>query len=173
LDTAAIVNKTHPNVEFNVYGDGDLRDELMAKAETLGLDVKSIFKGVFTNREELTRIMAGTDIFLLSSILEGQPLVIVEAMAYGCPIVSTNVGGIHELITDGVNGFLCPPENPQCLADKIRMLLDDLALRQNLSKSARSSYEQSKFGATASAQFFSSVYGEVFEERKRLNGVKQ
>jgi len=173
LDAAAIIKKKYPNAEFNVYGEGELRDELMAKADALGLDGRSIFKGAFTNREELTRIMAGTDIFLLSSILEGQPLVIVEAMAYGCPIVSTNVGGVPELITDDVNGLLCPPENPQCLADKIIMLLDDLALRQKLSRAARSSYEKSKFGAAASAQFFSTVYGEVLEERKRMNGVKQ
>lgn len=173
LDTAAIVKKSRPNVEFNVYGEGELRDELMSKADTLGLDGKSIFKGAFTNREELTRIMDRTDIFLLSSILEGQPLVIVEAMAYGCPIVSTNVGGIPELITDGVNGYLCPPENPQCLADRIILLLDDSALRQKLSRAARASYENSKFGVAASAQFFSSVYGAVLEERRRSKGMKQ
>ena len=173
LDTAALVKKTHPQVEFKVYGDGELRGELLAKAEILGLNGKDIFVGAFTSREELTRIMAGTDIFLLSSILEGQPLVIVEAMAYGCPIVSTNVGGIPELITDGVNGLLCKPEKPECLAEKIKSLVDDSAERERLGRAARGFYENSPFEAKAAASFFISKYGEVLEERKNLKGLKQ
>jgi glycosyltransferase involved in cell wall biosynthesis len=173
LDTAALVKETHPKVEFKVYGEGDLRGELLAKAECLGLDGKNIFVGAFTNREELTRIMAGTDIFLLSSILEGQPLVIVEAMAYGCPIVSTKVGGIPELITDGINGLLCPPEKPECLAEKIKVLVDDPITRERLGRAARSFYENSPFEARAAASFFISRYGEVVDERKSLMGMKQ
>jgi glycosyltransferase involved in cell wall biosynthesis len=173
LDTAALVKKSHPNIQFKVYGEGELRDELLAKADGLGLDGKSIFAGAFTSREELTRIMENTDIFLLSSILEGQPLVIVEAMAYGCPIVSTNVGGIPELITDGVNGLLCPPQEPQCLAEKIMMLVDDAAQRERLGRAARRFYENSPFEAKAAAKFFVEVYGKVLEERKIPGGMKQ
>jgi glycosyltransferase involved in cell wall biosynthesis len=169
LETAAIVKKEHPNAEFKVYGEGELRSELVSKAESLGLDGKNIFMGAFTDREELSRIMAGTDIFLLSSVLEGQPLVIVEAMAYGCPIVSTDVGGIPELITDGENGLLCPPENPECLAEKIKMLIDDPALRERLGHAARSYYENSPFEARAAANFFVRVYDEVLEEQKSSN----
>jgi glycosyltransferase involved in cell wall biosynthesis len=173
LDTAALVKRTHPNVQFKVYGEGELRDELLAKADGLGLDGKSIFVGAFTSREELTRIMAGTDIFLLSSILEGQPLVIVEAMAYGCPIVSTNVGGIPELITDGVNGLLCPPQEPQCLAEKIKLLADDPSMRERLGRAARDFYENSPFEAKSAAKFFVEVYGKALEERKMPVGMKQ
>lgn len=173
LDTAAIVKKTHPNVEFKVYGEGELRGELLSKAENLGLDGKNIFVGAFTSCEELPRIMAETDIFLLSSILEGQPLVIVEAMAYGCPIVSTNVGGIPELITDEVNGLLCPPEKPECLAEKIKVLVDDSATRERLGRAARKFYENSPFETKAAADFFISVYGEALEEMKSLKGMKQ
>lgn len=172
LDTAAIVKKDHPNVQFKVYGEGELRGELLSKAESLGLDGRNIFMGSFTDREKLTRIMEGTDIFLLSSILEGQPLVIVEAMAFGCPIVSTNVGGIPELITDGVNGLLCLPENPQCLAEKIKLLIEDAASRERLGRAARNFYENSPFEAKAAANFFVSVYGEVLEERKGLKGKR-
>jgi glycosyltransferase involved in cell wall biosynthesis len=166
LDTAAIVNRTHPNINFKVYGEGELRDELLSKAKSLGLDGEKIFMGAFTSREELSHIMAGTDIFLLSSILEGQPLVIVEAMAYGCPIVSTNVGGIPELITDGVNGLLCPPEKPQCLAEKIRLLAGDFALRKQLGSAARNYYKNSPYEAKSAAKFFVSIYGEMLDERR-------
>jgi glycosyltransferase involved in cell wall biosynthesis len=173
LDVAAIVKGTHPNTQFKVYGEGELRGELLEKAESLGLDGKNIFAGPFTTREELSRIMAETDIFLLSSVLEGQPLVIVEAMAYGCPIVSTDVGGIPELITDGVNGLLCPPEDPQCLAEKIKLIIDDPVRRECLGRAARSFYESSPFGAKAAANFFVSVYSEVLEERKMLKRLNQ
>lgn len=173
LDTVALVKKTHPNVEFKVYGEGELREELVTKAETLGLDGESIFVGAFTDRDELTRILTGTDIFLLSSVLEGQPLAIVEAMAYGCPIVSTSVGGVPELITDGVNGLLCPPEDPQCLADKIIKLIDDENLRLRLGNASRAFYEKCPFGAGAAAKHFASVYGEVIEERKLPSGLEQ
>jgi len=164
LDVAGIVKKIFPKVEFKVYGEGELRDELHAKAKGLGLDGKTIFMGAFTSREELNQILSNTDIFLLSSILEGQPLAIVEAMAHGCPIVSTNVGGIPELITDNVNGFLCPPMDPQCLAEKILRLIDDNALRERLGNAARSSYKNSPFDAPSMANFFISVYGSILEE---------
>lgn len=173
LDTAALVKQTHPNVEFKVYGEGELRGELLAKANGLGLDGKTIFAGAFSSREELTRIMNNTDIFLLSSVLEGQPLVIVEAMAYGCPIVSTNVGGIPELITDGVNGLLCPPQEPQCLAEKIKLLADDPSMRERLGRAARKFYENSPFEAKSAANFFVEVYGKVLEERKMPVGMNQ
>ena len=166
LDTAAIVKETHPCAEFKVYGEGELREELMTKAAHLGLDGEKIFPGAFTSREQLSQIMARTDIFLLTSVLEGQPLVVVEAMAYGCPIVTTNVGGIPEIIQDDLNGLLCPPESPECLADKIRLLIDDPALRQRLSRAARIAYEQSAFQPQAVSSRFIKVYGEVLEERK-------
>lgn len=168
LDTAALVKQNHPKVEFKVYGEGELRDELLAKAESLGLDGNSIFCGAFSSREELARIMSNTDIFLLSSILEGQPLVVVEAMAYGCPIVSTNVGGIPELIQDGVNGLLCPPEDPQCLAKKINDLIDDHELRKRIGYAARKFYTRSPFEATAAGSHFLQVYNEALAERKKV-----
>ncbi|MBI4761673.1 MAG: glycosyltransferase family 4 protein [Chloroflexota bacterium] len=168
LDAAALVKRTHPHIRFRVYGEGELRGELLEKAERLGLNGADIFPGAFAGREELTRIMNETDLFLLSSVLEGQPLVIVEAMAYGCPIVSTNVGGIPELITDGVNGLLCPPAEPECLAEKITRLADDPTLRERLGRAARAFYENSPFEAKAAAAFFAAAYGEVLKERQRL-----
>ena len=173
LDAAALVKKNHPEVEFKVYGDGDLRVELLAKARRLGLDGEKMFPGAFASRDELTRIMESTDIFLMASVLEGQPLAVAEAMAYGCPIVTTNVGGIPELIKDGVNGLLCPPENPECLAKKIELLIADPGLRESLGRAAREYYEQSAFEPRSVGEHFTSVYGAVLEERKMHVGMKQ
>jgi glycosyltransferase involved in cell wall biosynthesis len=173
LDTAALVKQKYPQVEFRVYGEGELREELLAKAAQLGLDGASIFPGAFASRDDLNRIMLNTDLFLLSSVLEGQPLVIVEAMAYGCPIVTTNVGGIPELIQDGVNGLLCPPEAPECLAEKIMLLIESEAQREKLGQAARAFYVQSPFEAKVASNYFLNVYGEVLAERKKAGLLKQ
>ena len=115
LEAMALVRQSHPTVEFRVYGDGPLRDELLAHAARLGLDGDALPRSVHRSRRAVTRIMAATDVFVLSSILEGQPLALVEAMAYGCAILATTVGGVPELIADGANGLLCPPKNPHAV----------------------------------------------------------
>ena len=165
LDAIAQVKQVHPNAEFRVYGEGPLRQELLAQAQQLGLDGNAIFVGAFTQREELANIMAETDIFVMSSILEGQPLGLVEAMAYGCPIVATTVGGIPELIEDGVNGLLCPPSNSDCLAQKILTLIEDPVLRLSLGQAARHSYMQGPFQPAALCEHFVSIYGDALQQK--------
>lgn len=164
LDAIPMVKANHPTTVFHVYGEGPLRSELLAYASKLGLDGSSIFVGAFTHREELAHIMAETDIFVMSSILEGQPLSIVEAMAYGCPIVTTCVGGIPEIIKDGVNGLLCPPRGPACLAEKIGALIEDPSLRMELGQAARKSYEASPIQPESVCREFVSVYDRVVRE---------
>jgi glycosyltransferase involved in cell wall biosynthesis len=161
LEAIARIRQTHPATQFKVYGEGSLRQELLAYASKLGLDGNAIFVGAFTDREALSQIMAQTDIFVMSSILEGQPLGLVEAMAYGCPIVATRVGGIPELINDGVNGLLCEPGDSACLAQRIQTLIENPAFRSRLGQAARQSYEQGPFQPTSVCDHFISIYNEV------------
>ena len=161
LETIAKVQKAHPTAEFKVYGDGELRDELLAYAGKLGLDGNRIFVGVFTSREELSRIMARTDIFLMSSILEGLPVALLEAMSYGRAIIATPAGGIAEAIIDGVNGLLCKPRDPDCLAQKTCALIEDPVLRQKLGREARKSYEQGPYKPVAVCDQYISIYRKV------------
>lgn len=165
LEVIAQVKATHPATQFRVYGDGPLRQELLAYAHQLGLDGNQIFVGSFA-RPELPSIMAQTDIFAVSSILEGQPLAVVEAMAYGRPIVATAAGGIAEMIEDGVNGLLCQPGDPDCLAAKIRLLIEDPALRLRLGQAARRSYEQGPFHPTAVCDCFVSIYRQALQQKR-------
>lgn len=166
LDAIVQVQALHPTTRFAVYGDGDLRQSLLAYAEQLGLDGASIFVGPFTSREELAQIMARTDLFVLPSLLEGQPLALVEAMAYGCPIVTTPVGGIPELIEDGVNGLFCQPKDAADLAAKINLLIADPVLRQQLGAAARRSYQQSPFQPAALCKHLIAIYHEVLYREK-------
>jgi len=166
LEAIAQVNAIYPGMQFKVYGDGPLLQELLTYADRLGLDGTKIFVGAFTDRNELSHIMKHTGIFVMSSILEGQPLSVVEAMAYECPIVATSVGGIPELIRDGVNGLLCLPGDPGCLAGKIRLLIEDPGLRSRLGRAARKTYEQGHFQPEDVCNHFISVYEEVLQQER-------
>ena len=166
LEAIVKVKGVHPSVQFRVYGDGPLRQELLDYANKLGLDGSQIFVGAFTDRAALSNIMAETDIFAMPSILEGQPLSLVEAMSYGCPIIATTVGGIPELIQDGVNGLLCEPGDPECLAKKICTLIEDFDLRVRLGREARKSYENGPFQATSVCKHFVSIYNDAIRQER-------
>jgi glycosyltransferase involved in cell wall biosynthesis len=164
LHAIARVKATHPAAEFRVYGDGPLRAALVTLAAQLGLDGQRIFVGAFTDRQALTRIMHDTDVFVLSSVLEGQPLGLVEAMAHACPIVTTSVGGIPELIEDGVNGLLCQPRDADALAERIDRLLADADLRRRLGAAARRTYERGPYQPAKVCAHLASIYADVRRE---------
>ncbi len=169
LEAVASLRPEYPTVSFKVYGEGPLRDELLEYAKRLGLDGKEIFAGAFSTRSELDRILRLTDIFVLPSVLEGQPLALVEAMAYGCPIVATAVGGVPELIRHGVNGLLCPPGEGPPLAEAIARLLRDADLRAALGGAARASFKAGPFSPMAAAATVQAIYAEAVKiERRRL-----
>jgi glycosyltransferase involved in cell wall biosynthesis len=166
LEAIVKVRAVHPTTQFKIYGDGPLRDELLEYASKIGLDGTQIFVGAFTDRSTLSRIMAETDIFAMSSILEGQPLSLVEAMSYGCPIVATKAGGIAEIIRDGVNGLLCEPADPDCLAQKIITLIEHPDLREKLGREARKSYEDGPFQPDSVCDRFVSIYNEAMRPER-------
>jgi len=172
LDAIPQVLERHPNVTFRVYGDGPLRAELMAHAANLGLDANAIFVGMFT-REQLSDLMSETDIFVLPSLLEGQPLAMVEAMAHGRPIVATAVGGVPEVLIDGVNGLLCSPADPNGLASKVNQLLDDPALCARLGRAARASYEQGPFQPDSVAEQLVAIYEQALQEGSMLSAPRK
>ena len=97
-------------------------------------------------------------VYLDSAATSQKPLVVIEAMAYGRPIVTTAVGGIPELINDGINGLLCEPADPEGLARKIITLIDDPALRASLGREARRSYEEMGFQPAAVSRRILGIY---------------
>jgi glycosyltransferase involved in cell wall biosynthesis len=88
-------------------------------------------------QDEIPRFYMGADIFCVSSLGEGGPVVAMEAMALGLPVVATNTGGIPELVEDGVTGLLAPPGNSGLLADQIEQLARDPDLRHRLGAAGR------------------------------------
>lgn len=111
-----------------IVGDGPLRNSLMKQAEESEINVKFLSS---KTHDELKIIYASADLFVAPSItghhgnMEGLGLVILEAMASGLPVISNRSGGISELISDGINGFLCVEKNVEQLRDSIRKLINN------------------------------------------------
>jgi glycosyltransferase involved in cell wall biosynthesis len=165
LEAIKEVRPDFPAVRFRIFGDGPLYQELVDYAADLGLQSDDVFAGAFT-QPDLPDIMAATDIFLMSSVLEGLPLALVEAMAYGRPIIATAVGGNAEIIADGVSGMLCPPRDSKCLSRRLAALLADGTLRNRLGQAAREAYERGAFRPPAVAQHHIAIYRQAIALRR-------
>jgi glycosyltransferase involved in cell wall biosynthesis len=117
-----------------IVGDGPMRDELDMMVERLGLRKLVTFLGRLPEPDTLAEI-ARNDVLVLPSFMEGLPIVLMEAMALGKPVVATRVAGIPELVTDGENGLLFTPSHWSELANKLSILVSDQGLRQRLGRS--------------------------------------
>jgi glycosyltransferase involved in cell wall biosynthesis len=117
-----------------IVGDGELHGRAEEFVAQNDLHHKVTFTG---ERHDIPEILAASDILVLSSRWEGLPLVVIEAETAGLPVVASGVGGVPELIEDGITGFVVPPRNPRALADIIQRLLDDTQLRRRIGSAAR------------------------------------
>jgi L-malate glycosyltransferase len=123
--------------ELKVAGrnlDGVCREELLEFSRRDGLAGRVHFIGEVAGTGEFLRHL---DIFVLPSLAEGFSNALIEAMARGCPVIATAVGGNPEVIADGENGFLVPPGEPRLLAEKLGQLVRDPLLRRRLGRAGR------------------------------------
>jgi glycosyltransferase involved in cell wall biosynthesis len=120
-------------VRFVAIGQGPLEAEIVARHRALRLGDRFLLLGY---RENPSQVLAGCDLFVLSSLWEGLPLVVMEALALGLPVVATSVGGTPEAITNGVEGLLVPPSRPDLLADAILELVRDPERRKKMATAA-------------------------------------
>ena len=111
-----------PSTSFVLAGRGQMEGELRAQAHRLGVEKRVCFLGL---RQDIARILAMLDVFVLPSLSEGFSMAILEAMIAGKPVVATEVGGNPELVLDGETGFLVPPRDSRMLAAKLVTLLMD------------------------------------------------
>lgn len=142
LDAAARVASRDPAARFVVVGDGALRSEVEQHARSLRIADRVIFTGW---RRDLSRVYADLDVLAVSSDNEGTPLSVIEAMAAGCPVVATRVGGLRDLITDGETGRLVPPKDPEALSAAIQEFLLDRPRAARMGQTARA-LAQERFG---------------------------
>ncbi len=122
-----------------LVGDGPTRKKTEEFAGSLGLEGKVHFAG---NKADIACILRSAHIFVLISDYEGLPLSILEAMRGGLPIIASDVGGVKELVEDGLNGYLIRKGNRKDLADKLDRLLKDAELRKKMGQESRRLYEE-------------------------------
>jgi glycosyltransferase involved in cell wall biosynthesis len=134
LNAIPLVIGHKPEVRFLMIGEGPLGDELRSQANRLGLTSAVIFAGARSDVDALYPMM---DLFVLPSLGEGLPLVILEAMASGIPVLATDVGGTRELVRPGQTGWLVPSGDSAALAEGILAALDNPHQRANLARTAR------------------------------------
>jgi len=113
LRAFAMVVRQNPRCRLEIAGDGELREQLERLAGELAIAGAVRFHGL---RSDIPRLLAGFDIFVLSSLSEGLPLTLLEAMAAGLPVICTSVGGMVEVVESAGCGWLCPPGKPAALA---------------------------------------------------------
>jgi len=142
LEAFAQIRERHATTELNMYGDGSEADRVRIEGliDRFGLRECAFLHGFVTDPDALIR---NADVLVLpSQAHESFGLTIVEAMARGVPVVATRVGGIPEVLEDGVQGFVCSPSDASAFAAAISRLLSSEELRRDLGAAGRRRYEQ-------------------------------
>jgi glycosyltransferase involved in cell wall biosynthesis len=129
-----------PNARFLLVGDGPLRPDLENLARKLNAYDRIIFTGF---RSDIPDLLPTMDVLAVPSLLEGFPMITLEAMALAIPVVATKIHGITEQIVDGKEGLLLPPRNPSALASAVTKLITDRELSSSIGKAARKRVESS------------------------------
>lgn len=147
IRAGARIREKFPEVTLRFIGDGSIKDDLRNLAHEVKFGENCQFLGQLPHKEVLAQ-MASAYVAVTPSRHEAFGLVVIEAMSLGTPVIGTKVGGIPEIIRDGLDGFLVPPDDPQALAAKIIFLLENPAVQQEMANNARQrfldAFEQQK-----------------------------
>jgi glycosyltransferase involved in cell wall biosynthesis len=160
LDAARQVLAQHEAARLLIVGDGDLLAPLREQAHALGIADRTVFAG---HRPDVPDMLGALDVFCISSLYEGTPLALFEAMAAGKAIVSTAVDGCREVLTEGETGLLVPPQDAPSLAAALARVVGDPKLRVSLGMRAR---EASRlYDVRACVDAMQALYDDVLRER--------
>jgi len=162
LQQAAVqLVRQYPKLDFVFVGDGSLRKRLEAEVRTLGLADRIRFLGF---RNDVHEIMNAFDVFVLPSLSEGLPNVILEAMASYKPVIATAVGGIPEAVVEGETGLLIPPGDPVAIMEAIKRLIHHNRMALRMGEAGRKRVEE-LFSLQREVASFDRLYQELLHER--------
>jgi L-malate glycosyltransferase len=164
IEAARLIKSRAPKAKIIIVGKGSLELELDKQARELQVDDLVYFLGF---REDVPRLLASLDVFVLSSHLEGLGTSIMDAMASRLPVVATAVGGIPEVVKDEETGLLVAPKSPEALAEAILRLYEDRALARRLGERGHEVVHE-KFSAEAMARRIIEIYERIAHKK----GVK-
>ena len=128
IDAAAILRRKRSDLLFAISGEGKLEEELKGRVKALGIEDSFVFLGFAS---DIYPHLKGCDLFVLTSLFEGMPNVVMEAMAMQKPVIATDVNGARELMgattesTECETGLIIPPKDPQAIADAVEKIIDN------------------------------------------------
>jgi glycosyltransferase involved in cell wall biosynthesis len=163
LDAAPYVLQQRPCTRFVIVGGGSQEDALLEQAKRLGIASRVIVTGYRTDAVDLAQLF---DCFVQTSVFEGMPMALLEAMALAKPIVATAVGGVPEVVEDGVTGTLLHGRDPKLLSDAILQLLSDRDRRERLGKAGYDKYQR-HFTSRAMVSKYEELYDEHLRAKAR------
>lgn len=164
LKAALKLTRRFPGLEFAVAGDGPDRAKLANCAEAQQLGRGLHFLG---RPASMPAFYASLDLLVSASRQEGLPMVLLEGMASGLPVVATRVGEVADVVKQGTTGLLVPPEDPDALAEAIAIVLTDIDLRQRFSAAGRA-----RVLAEFSLERMAGEYDEIYRRALRRNKVE-
>ncbi len=153
----ALLREECPEIRLEIAGSGPEQPALEREAESIGVSDRVTFLGW---QADLKPVMARWDVFVLPSLEEPLPIVGIEAMASGLPVVGSDVDGLPELVQDGISGFLVPPLDHRALADRIGQLVINSELCKKMSEAARQRAQQ-YFSAEQMCTRVTQIYDEL------------
>jgi glycosyltransferase involved in cell wall biosynthesis len=159
-----IKTKLNDHVRLFIVGEGPEKFNLIKLSQEYGIRDNVFFPGYIDNACKMLKYF---DIFVMSSITEGMPITLLEAMRDGMPIVATSVGGIPEALEGGKCGILVPPGNELELAKSIVQLYENNLLREDLSKNAKIRF-QKEFTVEIMEEKYRAVYIDVINKNNRI-----
>jgi len=160
LDAARLLLDRGVPIRVVAVGGGPIEEEVRARHRALHLGHHVQLLG---QRDDVLRLMAGSDAFVLASHQEGLPVSLMEATSMGMPIVATSVGGVPQVVTDGVEGLIVPPGDPQRLADAVQRLVTDPELRERLGRASRQ--KSAMFDVTGASREIEGIYRDITADR--------
>ncbi|MEO7040259.1 MAG: glycosyltransferase [Gemmatimonadaceae bacterium] len=162
IDAFAVVRRAHPGAWLVLVGQGPEEAALRARAKELAIADRVVFTGF---QRDAQAYVGGFDVAAVPSIEEGFGLVALEALALGVPVVASRVGGLPDIVVDGVTGVLVEPARPEALAGAIVRLLGDPALRRQMGAAAK--LDVQRFSLDAYSGRLSEIYRELAAKSTR------
>jgi glycosyltransferase involved in cell wall biosynthesis len=156
-----------PRLRLAIVGGGPLLEAIRAQAEQAGVADACWFPGA---RSDIADILRGFDVFVLSSIAEGTPGSALEAMASSLPVVGTRVGGIPEVVDEGVTGTLVPPRDPDAMAAALAHYAASPALAHEHGRAGRERVLR-HYNMTAMVAAYQALYDTLCERKKQFRKV--
>jgi glycosyltransferase involved in cell wall biosynthesis len=164
IEATKILKEKAPKIKVIIVGEGPLRLDLDQQVNRSGVEDMVFFLGF---REDVPQILASLDLFVLSSYLEGLGTVLMDAMASSLPVVATRVGGIPEVVKDGLTGILVPPRNVEALAEAILHLYSSRDLAARMGKEGHDVVHRN-----FSAQAMAGKVADLYERLAKGKGIR-